>query len=191
MRNLLLPLCLLLIATAACSPQNATEIAAQSTAESAFSPGPVIADYGPAALIDADFKIPTGTKFKVSYDTVKTTEPGEINKTLTTAARFLNMHAKAGVAEEDMELAIVFHSKAVFDLTNAARYDKNFDGAENANAGIIKALLDKNVRIIVCGQSAAFYEIGNEDLLPGVEMALSAMTAHAVLQQEGYTLNPF
>jgi len=28
-------------------------------------------------------------------------------------------------------------------------------------------------------------------LLPGVEMALSAMTAHAILQQEGYTLNPF
>jgi len=186
---------LLLIATAACSPQNATEIAAQSTAESAFSPGPVIADYGPAALIDADFKIPTGTKFKVSYDTVKTTEPGEINKTLTTAARFLNMHAKAGVAEEDMELAIVFHSKAIFDLTTPARYGETFDGpknkAENANAGIIKALLDKNTRIIVCGQSAAFYEIKNEDLLPGVEMALSAMTAHAVLQQEGYTLNPF
>jgi len=29
------------------------------------------------------------------------------------------------------------------------------------------------------------------DLLPNVEMALSAMTAHALLQQDGYTLNPF
>jgi len=27
--------------------------------------------------------------------------------------------------------------------------------------------------------------------LPGVTMALSAMTAHALLQQDGYTLNPF
>ena len=174
MRNsLLLPLCLLLTATAAC--------AQDSSAESAFSTGPVIADYGPAAVIDADFKIPEGTKFKVSYDTIKTTEPGEINRSLNTLARFLNMHAKAGVAEEDMELAIVFHSKAVIDLTNAARYGEEFDGAENANAEIIKALLDKNVRIIVCGQSAAYHDVKNEDLLPGVEMALSAMTAHAVL----------
>ena len=126
MRNLLLPLCLLLTATVACSP----ETTAQSTSESAFSTGPVIADYGPTAVIDADFKIPAGTKFKVSFDTIKTTEPGEINRSLNTLARFLNMHAKAGVAEEDMELAIVFHSKAVIDLTNAARYGEEFDGAQ-------------------------------------------------------------
>jgi len=28
-------------------------------------------------------------------------------------------------------------------------------------------------------------------LAPGVEMTLSAMTAHALLQQDGYTMNPF
>jgi len=52
-------------------------------------------------------------------------------------------------------------------------------------------LTDKGVRVILCGQTAAYYDISNDDLLPGVEMALSAMTAHALLQQEGYTLNPF
>jgi len=56
---------------------------------------------------------------------------------------------------------------------------------------LIKALTGKGVRIIVCGQSATYYDIENEDLLPNVEMALSAMTAHALLQQDGYTLNPF
>lgn len=90
-----------------------------------------------------------------------------------------------------MKLAVVFHSKGSFDLTRAEYYGSQYDGAENANAAIIKALTDKNVRVILCGQTAAFYGIKNEDLLPGVEMALSAMTAHAVLQQEGYTLNPF
>ena len=48
-----------------------------------------------------------------------------------------------------------------------------------------------NDHIILGGQSAAYYEIGVEDLLPGVDMALSAMTAHALLQQDGFTLNPF
>jgi len=101
------------------------------------------------------------------------------------------MHAKAGVNEKNMKLAVVFHSKGAFDLTRASYYGEKYDSAENANAVIIKALLEKNVRIILCGQTAAYYGIKNEDLLPGVEMALSAMTAHALLQQEGYTLNGF
>ena len=33
--------------------------------------------------------------------------------------------------------------------------------------------------------------VANEDLLPGIEVGLSAMTAHALLQQQGYTVNPF
>ena len=43
----------------------------------------------------------------------------------------------------------------------------------------------------MCGQSAAGQGVKKTDLLPGVELALSAMTAHALLQQQGYTLNPF
>lgn len=44
---------------------------------------------------------------------------------------------------------------------------------------------------MLCGQSAAYYQVQNADLVPGVQMALSAMTAHAVLAREGYSLNPF
>ena len=39
--------------------------------------------------------------------------------------------------------------------------------------------------------SAAAYGVAKGDLIPGVELALSAMTAHAQLQQAGYTVNPF
>jgi len=179
MKHLLLPLAILLIPAAA------------HAQESQFSAGPVITEFGPTAPVQTDFKIPKGTAFKILFDTTAATEPGEINKSLNTAARFLNMHAKAGVAEEDMKLAVVFHSKGSFDLTKPDFYGRQYEGAKNANAAIIKALTEKNVRVILCGQTAAFYGIENEDLLTGVEMALSAMTAHAVLQQEGYTLNPF
>jgi intracellular sulfur oxidation DsrE/DsrF family protein len=55
----------------------------------------------------------------------------------------------------------------------------------------VAALLGAGARIIVCGQTAAYYDVATEDLLPGVEMALSAMTVHALLQQQGFTLNPF
>jgi intracellular sulfur oxidation DsrE/DsrF family protein len=156
-----------------------------------FATGPIITDFGPTAPVETDFKIPKRTKFKILFDTTAATEPGEVNKSLTTAARFLNMHGKAGVPEKNMKLAVVFHGKGAFDLTRAEYYGSKYDEAENANAAIIKALLEKNVRVILCGQTAAYYGIKNEDLLPGIEMALSAMTAHAVLQQEGYTLNGF
>jgi intracellular sulfur oxidation DsrE/DsrF family protein len=52
-------------------------------------------------------------------------------------------------------------------------------------------MLDHGVRFIVCGQSASVYNVAKDDLVPGVEMNLSAMTAHAQLQQQGYTVNPF
>ena len=159
--------------------------------ESPFSTGPVITEFGPTATVQTDFKIPKDTQFKILFDTTEATKPGEMNKSLTTAARFLNMHSRAGVAEADMKLAVVFHSKGSFDLTKAEYYGSKYDGAENTNKAIIKALLEKNVRIILCGQTARYYGIKNEDLLPGIEMALSAMTAHAVLQQQGYTLNGF
>ena len=162
-----------------------------SAGETDFHAGTVFPEFGNVAAVDSDFKIPKRAKFKVLFDATQGAEAGEINRSLNTVARFMNMHAEAGVPEKNMKAAIVFHSKGSFDLTKSGYYGKKFEGSENANAGIVKALTDKGVRIILCGQTAAYYDIAKADLLPGVEMALSAMTAHAVLQQQGYTLNPF
>jgi intracellular sulfur oxidation DsrE/DsrF family protein len=91
------------------------------------------------------------------------------------------MHARAGVPNDKLEVAVVVHGKAVKEVADEL----------SANAELVAALIDHGVRIIVCGQSVAYYGVATGDLLPDVEMALSAMTAHAVLQQQGYTLNPF
>lgn len=159
--------------------------------ETEFKPGIYIPQYGQTTLVDTDFKIPTGTEFKVLFDVVDPADPGKINRNFNSGARFLNMHVNAGISPKKLQLAIVVHGKAAFDLTKTSRYEKQNPGQSNANAELIKLLTDKGVRIILCGQSAAYYDISNANLLPGVEMALSAMTAHAVLQQDGYTLNPF
>ena len=100
------------------------------------------------------------------------------------------MHTAAGVREKNIKLAVVIHGKASLDVANAKVYGAAYDGAENGNAAIIKALTEQGVRIILCGQSATFYDVSHEDMLPGVELALSAMTAHTILQQEGYRLTP-
>lgn len=162
-----------------------------SAGETDFHAGTVFPDFGKIATIDADFEIPKRAKFKILFDTAKGAEAGDINRTLNSAARFINMHAEAGVAEKNMKVAIVFHGKGSFDLTKDDYYGQKLEGSKNANAAIIKALTDKGIRVILCGQTAAYYDISKTDLLPGVEMALSAMTAHALLQQQGFTLNPF
>ena len=96
------------------------------------------------------------------------------------------MHAAAGVPADRLEVAIVVHGRAAFDLVTDARR-----GEANANAALVAALIGAGVTIQLCGQTAAYYDISVGDLLPGVQMSLSAMTSHALLQQRGYTLNPF
>lgn len=164
--------------------------ASASAEETSFITGPVIAEFGPAVSVDTDFDIPDGAVFKHSFDISKQADPGELNRSLVSAARFLNMHGRAGVPVENMDLVLVIHGGAVKDVANAGFYNDAV-GGENANLPLLEALIEKGVRLVVCGQSASYYGVGNEDLAPGVEMALSAMTAHALLQQEGYTVNPF
>ncbi len=153
-----------------------------------FTTGPLIEAYGAVAVIDNQMSIPDGTVFQVAFDISTPAEVGELNRQLVSAARFLNMHTAAGIAPENLQLAIVIHGGAVRDVSSDSHFTP---GVEPANADLVTTLIAHGVEIYVCGQSAAYHDVGTEDLLPGVTMALSAMTAHALLQQDGYTLNPF
>ena len=97
----------------------------------------------------------------------------------------------AGVPQENIQIAIVVHGGASLDLTNQAFFAAHKDGAKNASASAVAQLQDHGVTFYLCGQSAAAHGISNADLLPGVQMSLSAMTAHALLQQQDFTINPF
>ena len=156
----------------------------------AFRAGPLITDFGPVADVQVTAPIPDATEFRIAFDLAKGATPGAINRGLESGARFLNMHASAGVDPARMKLAFVIHGPAVRDVTRDAAY-RAAQGADNANAELVAALQAHGVEIYVCGQSAASRGVTSEDLLPGVAMSLSAMTAHALLQQDGYTLNPF
>ena len=149
---------------------------------SAFKTGPVFDDFGPHAPVAGIGEVPADTEFSVAFDVAEKAEEGKRNRGLESAARFINMHVAHGVPEENVRIAVVVHGKSVNDLLASP---------DNASADMVRAMLGHGVRFIVCGQSAAAYGVKQEDLLPGVEMALAAMTAHALLQQRGYTVNPF
>ncbi len=152
----------------------------------AFRDGALIEGYGKIADVPDAAAIPKDALFKVSWDLAKAAESGELNRGLDTVARFMNMHHVAGIPVKQLQLAVVVHGGAHRDLLGKAAY-----GGANPNAPLIAQLVDHGVLVTLCGQTAAWYGVTGDDLLPGVTMSLSAMTAHALLQQRGYTLNPF
>jgi intracellular sulfur oxidation DsrE/DsrF family protein len=115
---------------------------------------------------------------------------GDLNRRIESAARFLNMHARNGIAMENIDFAIVVHGSAGKDLLNDAAYKARFDEV-NPNTTMLSALAEAGVEIYLCGQTAAHRGLAASDLHPAVTVALSAMTAHVRLQSQGYTLTPF
>ncbi|OYY71583.1 DsrE family protein [Sphingomonas sp. 28-63-12] len=156
-----------------------------------FAAGPVFREFGKVAAVDADMPVPPDTMFKVAFDISDPAKAGEMSRAIDSAARFINMNAAAGVPPANIHVALVVHGRAGFDLTRQPFYAAHNAGLANGSEALVAALLAHGVDIYLCGQSAAGLGIGKGDMLPGVKMALSAMTAHALLQQRGYTLNPF
>ena len=157
-----------------------------------FGPGPVFSEFGRIASVpEADFTVPDGMNLFISFDVSSPAVEGQANRTLNSAARFVNMNVDSGIGPDRVRAAVVVHGMAGFDLiTNEAWSKAGREGA-NPTAAMIPILIEKGVRVILCGQTAKARGIKKEDLVPGVEMAISAMTAHAVLQRQGYTPNPF
>jgi intracellular sulfur oxidation DsrE/DsrF family protein len=168
-------------------------IAAPAMAQdrSGFTLGPVLKDIGPHAAVESDLPIPKGTVFKIAFDLRAKADPGTLNRQIETAARTLNMHVANGVPQKDVHIVLIFHGPSLNDLLNASAYAARNDGKANASADAVAKLIGAGVEFVVCGQSAASLGIKKADLLPGVKLALSAITAHALYQQRGYSLNPF
>ena len=159
--------------------------------ETAFHKGPVIPEFGNIASVNSEVVIPKNSQLKVRFDVSAKAQEGEINRTFDSAARFVNLHVDIGVPLENISIAIVVHGGASVDVTRQDFYKALHNGEVNANIFANETLVKNRTRFFLCGQSAAFNEIDNSDLLPSVIMALSAMTMHALLGQQGYSLVPF
>ena len=156
------------------------------------SRGPVIADFG--AVFDVpspDFATPTDLTYRVVFDVARSADqPGSVNPSIETLARFLNMHGRAGVPRERMQLALVLHGAAGKDALDDAGYRARF-GTDNPNLPLLKALEGAGVKMYLCGQTAMSRGFPRAELAPQVQMALSAMTALVSLQEQGYRLIAF
>jgi intracellular sulfur oxidation DsrE/DsrF family protein len=164
------------------------EIAAQTVP----SPGPVVEGFG--AVYDvpaATFPLDMGGNHWAVFDVALAAEdPGSRNRRLESAARYLNMHARAGVPGDRMKVALVVHGGAGKDLLTDEAYEERY-GTPNPNLPMIEALAEAGVGIYLCGQTAAARNLPLDGLAEPVVVALSAMTALVALQNEGYRLIAF
>ena len=90
--------------------------------------GPIIEEFGKVFRVkNPDVKVDIEKEFKVVFDVTGSSEDmGELNLSFETAARFLNMHAQAGVPKDQLKVALVVHSKAGKDLLNNAAYQSRY-----------------------------------------------------------------
>jgi intracellular sulfur oxidation DsrE/DsrF family protein len=162
------------------------------SAQEAAVPGPVIFSAGAVFPIpDADFSTPPELDYRLAFEVGQASpSPDQLSAAFNSVARFLNMHVRAGVPRENLRAAIVVHGTAGWEILDDQTYRERY-GVANPNKDLLVELLDYGVQVILCGQTAASRGIPDQNRIEGVQVALSAMTAFVVLQEQGYRVNPW
>ena len=125
---------------------------------------------------------------RLVYDfTQPTTDPakGEINQGLEEIVRQLNLQAVTGA--KNISAYIVFHGGAAQFLTNNETYRKKFN-MDNPNLPLVKQLMDKGVKFVVCGQTLELRGMKMENFPENIQKAYSARSALADLQSRDFIL---
>lgn len=156
------------------------------------TPGKVIPKYGNTFTVEnPDFKTDTAASFNMVFDIAKAPEdPSAVNPYINTLARFLNMHEKAGVPLENLNVRAAIHGQAAYAMLKNEFYKEKF-GINNPNIELLEALDSACVALILCGQTAGSRGITLARRLEIIDVALSAMTILRQSQLEGYSLIAF
>lgn len=183
------------VSSAACVAYalGASLLAAQGAPASPQQPGPVIQSAGAAYLVaNPTFAVPEGHEFKALFQVnVGGGDSVKVNEQLTTMARFYNLHAKNGFPESRLHGAAVFHGTGWTALLTDSAFVARYGGTGNPSKRLVQELMQHGAQLVLCGQTAGARGIRREELLPGVKVAVSAMTAVIVLQSQGYEYIPW
>lgn len=130
-----------------------------------------------------------GTTYKVVFSIGKPSpEPGKANPALSTVANYVNTLAKYGVPPEHRKIVVMIHHRGdgwQMILKNDA-YHHATEGLDNPSIEMIQKLQKAGVEFRVCGQLVVARKINPEDMLPGFQTDLWALTSLVDLQMAGY-----
>ena len=108
----------------------------------------IIKHFGPTFNVEnPDVKTDINANHKIIFDVMQSSEDKSVvNKYIETAARFLNMHAKAGLKPEQLHVAMTIHGGAWQDVMTNEAYKEKF-GVDNPNFELINQLSEAGVDI--------------------------------------------
>jgi len=118
------------------------------------------------------------------YDKIQ--DSSKLHSPIREVARIFNLNVANGVPKEKLKMAAVVHYVGIDAILNDTAYEKKY-GIKNPNVEAIKKLAELGVNFYVCGQNLGMYNMTNEELLPEIQVALSAKNAFITLDQRGYT----
>lgn len=149
----------------------------------------------PALAQDEDtprpvMEFPADTQFKQSFDTTYG-EAGKANRALQAAKFVYTMLEEDGVPRETIKVAVVVHGTAIFDFFTDEKYREKYGDIDNPNAERLAEFLDMGGQVWISGGGLEFRGYTPDDLLPGVGIAPAALIAHAELNRQGYSVNPY
>lgn len=178
-----------LLAAAAASAQESSD-PVQKAIDLEIQTGPAVADYGPVFTIDPHdvaFAPSPDVELKAVFEiSIGAEGRDKADVSIMNVARFVNMHARAGMPKDKLKAAMVVHGGGTWEVLNNEAYRKRF-GMDNPNLPALEQLAAAGVDVYVCAQSAAGRQIlWKEFASPTVKLAFSAMTAIVSLQNDGY-----
>lgn len=142
-------------------------------------------------VVTSTMALPADGHWQHAFDAVDG-ESGKTNAALARAVGLYKLMEEAGIDPAQVTSAVVVHGPAIFDIANAARYEEAYgEGVSNPNADLVAQLIARGGEVWVCGVAAKYRKVGDDDVLPGVQMAPAAMVAHAELQRRGFSVNPY
>ena len=150
--------------------------------------GPLIEGFGRHVdLPNADFVMRTDDNiYRVAFEISQPLNaPERPHMRLEAAARFMNMHAHAGIPQEDLQVKLVLHGGGTRAAMTNEAYQERYE-MDTPILPLLEALSEAGVEIFLCEQSRVLNGLDANEVSAPVKSALSAMTAVVTLQADGY-----
>jgi intracellular sulfur oxidation DsrE/DsrF family protein len=149
---------------------------------------PVVQGYGEVTPVEAAGEKPDpALDYKVVLNATKGGGADAPPPFLDKAAKVANLLAQSGVPAQHRHVVVILQAAA----TTAVLNDKGLKArglTRNPSAELIARLNAAGVSVRVCGQALAGAKIARDEVLPGIQVDLSALTTVSTLQLKGYAL---
>lgn len=154
---------------------------------------PIVKGFGGIYEIDNVVEqLEEGKQVKIIVELVSGNEnPEEHSFWVNNIARLMNLHGIEGISPADLDVKVIVHGPAVFDLLSHGNYFEKYRIPKNPNIAVWEALDEAGAHVIICGQSLIMRDLGRNEIWEKTQVATSALTTITKNVADGYVLIKF